>query len=251
MNQIQNMHGHFDEVLLYSGGLDSYIAYHFLHRPATFYLPLNHRYEKFEKEAIIKTIPNTWMSEIFNLGPFEHEDADIPMRNAYLMMGAAMLGAKKIHLVVQKGEISIPDRKPAFFNQMSHFLSDLNGKEIIVSSPFFGMTKVEMVEWYLNVGLDPKDLLKTRSCYSMSDKPCGHCGACFRRWVALTYNNLSEPMLFNILEWEGTKAYVQKILDGKYDPQRARETISALKMAGYKFPIGFKAVDPIKYDFKP
>jgi len=172
------------------------------------------------------------MSRMFDLGQFEHDDADIPQRNAFLMMGAAMFGASKIHLIVQKGETSIPDRTPKFFNQMSHLLSELNDREIIVTSPFFGMTKVEMVEWFLNSEGNVQELLKTRSCYSYTLGPCGRCGACFRRWVALEHNGIKETMENNILLWDGIETYIKKVQAGDYDPQRSRETITVLKMYG-------------------
>jgi hypothetical protein len=218
-------------LLLYSGGLDSYIACEFLNRPKTLYCKINHRYQEFELEAIEKTIPNTIIDNSLNLGRWEKPDADIPMRNALMLMIAANYD-DDLFLVAQAGEMAIPDRSPKFFKEISPFISFLTEKQVRVKTPFFTMTKTEMVKWYLFHGFKKEDLLKTRSCYSDGPIPCGACGACFRRWVSLKCNGIEEPMLNNILDWEGTKKYIEKMKKGLYDPSRTEETFTALQLAG-------------------
>ena len=93
-------------LLLYSGGLDSYIAWEYLIRPKTIYFDLGHRYSTHEMKAVHKTIPDTLIDKSLHLGRWEKDDADIPMRNAFMIMLASMYD-KEIVLVVQKGEMSI------------------------------------------------------------------------------------------------------------------------------------------------
>ena len=102
-------------------------------------------------------------------------------------------------------------------------------------SPFFEMTKTDMVSWYINRGEDPKLLLATRSCFGILHDPCGKCGACFRRWVALTNNGLEEEYVYPITEWEGIPHYIEKMKAGQYDPKRTEETFRALRRAGIKY----------------
>jgi 7-cyano-7-deazaguanine synthase len=218
-------------VLLYSGGLDSYIAWEYLGRPKTIYCELNHVYQHFEEEAISKTIPNTVLDNSLSLARWEKPDAEIPMRNAFMLMVASYYG-DKLCLVVQKGEMSIPDRSQKFFATFGETLSQLNNRKIEIFSPFFDMTKSEMVGWYIKKGLPISKLLDTRSCYSGGSKPCGACSACFRRWVAFKVNGFEEEMTHNILQWEGTKEYIDNMKLGKYDKKRTEETLAALRIAG-------------------
>lgn len=219
-------------ILLYSGGLDSYIAWEYLKRPNTLYSCLNHRYQEHEIDAIVATIPDTIIDRTLNLGLWEKLDADIPMRNAYLCMAASHYD-NEICMVVQRGEMLIPDRSPEFFDMMNQYLTFLHeGKVHRVFTPFFDMTKSQMVTWYLdNIG-DIPSLLKTRSCYSQLSEPCGACGACFRRWVSFRFNGIHENMVNDIREWDGTRKYIDKFLKGEYDVQRTDETLTVLKMEG-------------------
>ena len=206
-------------ILLFSGGMDSYIAWYYLRNPKTLYIDLNHRYSYQERTAVLNLIPSTYIDKRLDLHDWEEEDANIPMRNAFFAMIASQYD-KEIALVVQKGEMTIPDRSPEFFRNFGSWISWMRGKSgYKITSPFFEMTKTEMVSWYVNRGEDPKLLIETRSCFGILADPCGKCGACFRRWVALTNNGLEEEYVYPITEWEGITHYIEKMKAGKYDPQ--------------------------------
>lgn len=220
-------------ILLYSGGLDSFLAWEYLKRPKTIYFDLGHRYALHELIAIRKTIPDTIINKSLHLGQWEKEDADIPMRNAFMIMMASMYD-KDIVLVVQKGEMSIPDRTPQFFMSFGGWLNWMKYEHgHSLSSPFFDMTKTEMVKWYVEQGLSIDQLVKTRSCFSGATSACGACGACFRRWVALRNNNIMEVHTNNMLDWDQIPVYIEKMKAGKYDELRTEETFRALREAGY------------------
>jgi len=188
-------------ILLFSGGLDSFVAWHFLNNPPTLYVGLGHRYMVHEIEMVKKLIPATIMeTNMLNLGAWEKKDANIPLRNAFLVMIASYYD-KDVALIVQQGEMEI-------------------------------MTKTEMVRWYLDKGLDPGTLISTRSCFSPGDNPCGNCAACFRRWVAFTNCGLEEEYEQPIINYDGIKIYVDKMQRGLYDEKRTDETLMALKKAG-------------------
>jgi len=218
-------------ILLYSGGADSFIAWHYLNKPKTLYFKIGHRYERFELEAIQKTIPNTILEDCLKLGKWEEPDANIPMRNAFFFMLASYYD-NQICLVVQQGEMKIPDRSPEFFESFGSKLSFLHEKGKRIFSPFYHMTKTEMVKWYLDQGLSKEDLLKTRSCFSSFDKPCGKCNACFRRWVSFSLNGIEELMTNDIREYKEIPNYIEKMKRGIYDEIRTEETFRALRMAG-------------------
>jgi 7-cyano-7-deazaguanine synthase len=233
-----------DMILLYSGGLDSYIGWHFLDRPRTVYIDIEHRYRFNELKAIGVTIPETKVIyRRLYLGDVERPDAYIPMRNAFLLLATAleadMEKGEQIAMVVQKGELDLEDRTPWFFHTMSTILSTLNKCNMRVISPFFDMTKTDMVKWYVTQRLPIKDLKRTWSCYNPSPDiatggyiPCGACGACFRRWVAFELNGIQETYTMNPWETRLAEEYIQKMKAGKYDEQRTDETFRALKSVG-------------------
>ena len=218
-------------ILLFSGGMDSFIAYHYLSKPKTLYVDLGHRYAPHEVDMVKKLIPETIIDTRLNLADWEEKDANIPLRNAFLIMIASKYD-KDVVLVVQRGEMSIPDRSPNFFNNFGKWLSFLWGSERSISTPFFHMTKTQMVAWYIQDANLKKDLLSTRSCYSPGDLPCGACAACFRRWVAFINNGLSEEYENDITKYSGIPEYINKMKLKKYDRLRTEETFKALRKVG-------------------
>jgi len=224
------------EILLYSGGLDSYVAWWYLGKPKTLYCRLGHRYEAMELEAIKRTIPGTVIDDtLVNLGRnWEEADANIPARNLFLVLVAGMYGADKVWLVVQEGEMEIPDRSEEFFEMATGVCSFLLGREVVVDTPFRQMTKVDMVRWYMEQGLPVEELLKTRSCYSKGDKPCGECGACFRRIMSLRLNGVDEEMEVKVEDSKIVKEYYRKWKEGKYRGKRGEEMRKFFGMLGWE-----------------
>lgn len=234
-------------ILLFSGGLDSYIGWHYLGRPRTLYVDIGHRYSQIEREVIKELIVTTHIDERLRLGDWEDEDAHIPLRNAFFIMIASYYDPH-IAIVCQKGEQDLPDRSPYFFGYMNSLLNHNWGSrntKTTVTNPFEDMTKVQMVKWYLDKGLPKEELYKTWSCYKprdpehygafANDLPCGHCSACFRRWVAFVNNDMfDEEYRANILNWEGIVGYLKRMNDGEYDLQRVEETKNALIKVGFE-----------------
>jgi 7-cyano-7-deazaguanine synthase in queuosine biosynthesis len=182
-------------------------------------------------ERVQQLIPSTIIDDRLNLADWEQRDANIPLRNAFLVMIASFYDNDVI-LVVQKGEMEIPDRSKWFYNTLPEVLTRLQDRVITLSSPFFTMTKTDMVKWYIQDGLDTDKLIATRSCFSPGDMPCGNCAACFRRWVAFTNNNLKEKYEQDITKYLGINDYIKKMKMGLYDPDRTKETFDALKKVG-------------------
>jgi 7-cyano-7-deazaguanine synthase in queuosine biosynthesis len=154
------------------------------------------------------------------------------MRNLFLASYASLYDSE-VSLVVQKGEMDIPDRSNAFFTHLSALTSYLQDKCVKISTPFADWTKTQMVNWYLRNVNDQKGLMNTRSCYGVDDLPCGACSACFRRWVALTNNGLKEPYTYDVLDYYRIPFYLERIVKGELEKTRSAETISALRKGGY------------------
>ncbi len=209
-------------VLLYSGGMDSLIAWYYLHEPATMYIDLGHKYAHKEIQSInlLPPRPVTYRSHYGEF--FEESDAHIPGRNLYLAMYAAACGYDLIHLVTQAGEQSVPDRAPEFYSTASIALSSAFGRQIVVENVFPVLHKHEMVRWYLGAGHPDIHLRVAWSCYNPPDSgmlECGACGACFRKYIALEYNDVNTTGLFahDIHQW-GMEHYVSRL--SEYSWQR-------------------------------
>ena len=223
------------EVVLFSGGPDALIAWEFLKRPDALYVQHNCRYEYKQIKSVLKIKFKAKTSKI-NLSPtvidlseFEQPDANLPLRNMYLCMYAANMGYDVIHIALQKGEQSIPDRTDVFCKKLSDELTCLLEKTIKINPVFTDMTKQDMVKWYVNNGKDIEILKSTVSCFSPIFRMCGMCKACFRRWIAFEYNDISEEYAHDLTEWEGTYEYIRKIRNGDYDVDRSEQTIEVLR----------------------
>lgn len=217
-------------ILLFSGGLDSLIAWYYLDKPVCLYVDIGHRYNKTEKESIQRVAKLTEMTIIIDrriyLGDQERGDAFIPMRNSFLLHTAALY-ADNIWIAIQKGEMEIPDRSDKFLEAIGSLLSFLQEREIKVDTPFREMTKTEMVRWYLERGHPVEALYTTTSCYNGNS--CGECAACFRRWVSMELNGLTE--CYRIDPWTTplAKEYLKRAKKGRYDEERNNEILMALK----------------------
>lgn len=259
----------YKHVLLYSGGMDSYIAYWYLRREMKIpnedilllYVPLGHKYQNEELDVVRKSYRlfpfGTALhieSSILNLGPKEEPSAYIPLRNSFLAHAASFYG-DNIWLISQKGETNLGDRSIRGFKLMGETLTHLydDGRTVTVDSPFWTMTKVDMVRWYKEAGLNVEKLKETHACYNpqyvfpastweercdpswtmkTETVPCGTCSACFRRWMAMSLNDISEDYEVNPWETETAKEYLERGVQGFYGWGRDEEILEALRKVG-------------------
>jgi len=223
------------KVILFSGGLDSFIGWHYLGKPRAVYVDLNSRYSHKERTTVEKLAKLCSMELIIDktldIRPWEEPNANIQMRNMFLLMIGTYYG-NEVYLIVQQGEMSIPDRTKQFFlnaQQLVNYLWEDKKRPIKFDSPFWYMTKADMVKWYLDQGLDPENLKRTVSCYSSEGKQCGQCSSCFRRWIAFEYNNIHEEYDNDITKYKKIPEYVKNMKAGKYDMKRTSQTKEVLK----------------------
>lgn len=213
-------------ILLLSGGIDSFVAYHFLGEPRTIYFDMGTPYT--EKEIkVVKTIdPNIIIDDSLKfLGATQTgEKAFIPHRNLYLAMRASSYD-DKICIAGIKGD-DVSDKTERAFELFSHTLTEISGRDVLVFSPFWNMTKDEIVSWYLKYRDNPIDLVHgTVSCYSQSDTNyCGECPSCFRKWVSLINNGIEVPFH----NFEMIKEYTKAALSNKYIHDRNVSILRAI-----------------------
>lgn len=195
---------HHSRVLLYSGGLDSFIASRLLNASyRRVYIPVGSRYSSKERSWI----DAAWvLNDMLKVTKLERSDGFVPQRNVMLVtLAQAFADADEVVLCGVRGEYS-RDKHPRFYRDMSRLLSYTAGKPVKVWSPFERMTKSEAVAEYLRQGYQPSDLLQlTVSCYDPEARACGRCMSCFRRWVALENNGLAQFEHWDAPPWQATK----------------------------------------------
>jgi 7-cyano-7-deazaguanine synthase len=216
-------------ILLFSGGVDSYIAWHYLKKPQTVYFNLQTRYSHKELVHVRNLIPSTIIEDCLDMSSREVEEtAYVPFRNLHL----ALLAAHHAETVVIAGlkDDKVSDKNERAFQIMSETMNHLDpGKKFRVVSPFWNKTKEQIIQWYIKTYQGDIDSLKgTLSCYSEELLPfCGKCAACFRKWCAFRANDIPIPEFTNSVLM---KEYYRRAISGiYYIPERNQTIIRELK----------------------
>ena len=226
------------QILLFSAGLDSFPAWHYLGRPPALYFDIRHHFQEQELAAVNDLAGRCQMdltiSTELDLSAWDTPQGDlIPFRNVLLAMLAA-LRADVIWCAGVKGDHA-DDKSPEAFAAMSEMLTRFAARPVRVDSPFWEMTKTDVVAWYLREGLPAQDLLATFSCLTPGSRTehCGRCPSCLRRWIALANNGVTGHFAADPWRWERvTSYYVPAMRDGTYPQHRAEEFFAAMATVG-------------------
>jgi len=181
-----------NRVLLFSGGVDCIASYCLLDGKVDMFLYVHiaGRYSEAEYEAAMRVaylmgevdklrmIPCPW------LGKLEKENAELPYRNAFLIVVAKMYGnsvAISIESGTEKNESN--DRSENFLQQASRMCSIMSGNPSYqtVLNPVSGLTKsdeVDVVLHYYGKERGQEILEAAFSCYTPAGSAeCGTCPA--------------------------------------------------------------------------
>lgn len=180
------------QILLYSGGMDSYIVAHMFPDADLLYIDSGSR-SSWKEKAMLMHAPRQVevVPGVIDLSRFEREDAIVPARNLFLVTIASFYGTE-ILLASTKGDQST-DKDQGFANHMTEALNHIYNcshfegmPKISVEVPTKQYTKLDLLEWYINAGYNTDRLLADSvSCYSPQPGHCGRCKACIRKWTAL------------------------------------------------------------------
>jgi len=176
-------------ILLFSGGMDSYIAWHYLGKPATVYFDLGTPYAQKEIKVVKELVPTTIIEDCLSLKSRQIGDYFIPYRNLFF----ALLANKYSDDIIMAGlkDDGIEDKNEAIFAEWSDMLSRMINRKITVRSPFWQMTKENIIGWYIKKVGDIDSLKKTVSCYSEADTNyCGKCRSCLKKWAPFWNNGI-------------------------------------------------------------
>lgn len=128
----------------------------------------------------------------------------VPARNtvflSYALGLAEVLGAHDIFIGVNAVDYSgYPDCRPEFvaaFQQLANLATKagVEGQAITVHAPLIELTKVQIIERGLALGVD---YAMTHTCYDPTPegKPCEHCDACLLRIAAFKSLGMTDPAL--------------------------------------------------------
>jgi 7-cyano-7-deazaguanine synthase in queuosine biosynthesis len=249
-------------VILYSGGLDSFIMKRLAHSrypdvdPILVHFDIGQDYSEKERVAIedsgydVDIRKVEWLSKGEELsGKQENNSGNIfiPGRNMILSsLAASIYSPDEVWMGGLKGE----DHKRAT-DKNKTFIDKSNDLWSYVYSPFDtvprlvfpliqeGWGKFEAVEWIYKNGLaTAEELLATSSCLADTvEKNCGHCVVCCRRKYIFMQLGIHEEYEKDPLTGEANLKMCIEMLNTKegdvdihYDEYRMREIIPGLKI---------------------
>ena len=174
------------KVLLYSGGVDSYMINQIWKPDVKLYVDMNTRYSKQE----IARLPEDVIVTKLDLSEFERSDAVIPARNLYLLTIATNYG-DEICLGATADDRQA-DKTIEFAEKASDILSFLHQeqfwtkkRDIKVNLEFSKLTKSEILQLYVESGGNLEKALKESfTCYTpIGNDECWNCKACHRKYI--------------------------------------------------------------------
>jgi 7-cyano-7-deazaguanine synthase len=231
-----------NHVLMFSGGLDSYLALLTLLdngiEPKLVYSSHGSK-NHFEQLHFARVLARKHGLEVIvddtlNLGSWEEKNAFIPNRNGFLAFVGSLYG-DTIHFAIMDGEQTYTDCRQDTFLALSMSLTKLSGKPVTVGSPFWNLTKAEVIG-----RLDKRYhhlLPKTYSCHRGGSTHCGYCSACFRRATAFILNDIEdEDYEVNPFKTGLAEQYYNRVTDENlnsgYGEKRDKEILEALIKSG-------------------
>ena len=184
------------KVLLYSGGMDSWLISKIWKPDVKLYVDMKTRYSQQE----IRRLPNDVIITDLDLSKWEREDAIIPLRNLYLIAIATYYG-DEICLGATMGD-RVLDKSPHFAWMYEKLLTFLYQKQhwteerkIEVNLSFKQYSKTQLLTKYLEEGGDIQEAFYSSfSCYNpIEGKECWSCKPCFRKFIAFALNGFQFP----------------------------------------------------------
>lgn len=183
------------KVLLYSGGMDSWLIDKLWKPDVKLYINIHGDYTTSEMKRLPEDVN---VVDCGFLGTFEfHDTKFLPLRNLYFLMIASHFG-NRVCLGATAGDWGNKDKTPEFLEMtqamLQYLWSDKKAtKEISVEDKFVYIPKSELLRQYLASGGTIDEVRNgTFSCYTpVDDKECFNCYPCFRKF-ALLYANGAE-----------------------------------------------------------
>jgi 7-cyano-7-deazaguanine synthase in queuosine biosynthesis len=182
------------KVLLYSGGMDSYIISKIDNFDTLLYIDTKSKYSKIEIDFLKKqNLKNLEIDTRLDLSDVEMQSALVPLRNLFFVSIGTYYG-DEIVLGATAGDRSF-DKDITFAEKSSDILSYIyskswwsEGRNIRVNLKYKDWTKKDLIEEYIKQGYDVQDLInKSFSCYFPDNgKECMKCKPDIRKYTFLS-----------------------------------------------------------------
>lgn len=220
------------KVLLYSGGLDSWLINKLWKPDLRLYVNINGDYSREEIRRLPKDVE---VLDFPLLGKYEMDNKFVPMRNLYFLMLASNYG-DEICLGATAGDWGNMDKTPVFLDNaeeiINYLLSDKKVKrKISICRDFINTPKSKLIEQYLSNGGNIETLkTKTFSCYTpIRGEACLSCYPCFRKFALLLAYGAAYEKEERIKMWNYVKKYIiptkeQGGYQGTYYTNRGEES---------------------------
>ena len=219
------------KVLLYSGGMDSWLIDKIWKPDIKLYINMNTEYSNAE----IQRLPHDVIVEQLDLAKWEREDKIIPLRNLMLISLATNYG-NEICLGATAGD-RVLDKSPQFVSLFEPVLNYLYQKQhwteerdIRINIDYKQYTKTELLKIYIDQGGDINEALTASfSCYNPIDgSECWTCKPCFRKFIAFALNGYQFPQEVAKQNITYIKTHILPLIEsGEYG--RAEEEAEILK----------------------
>ena len=221
------------KVLLYSGGMDSWLIDKLWKPDVKLYVNMHTKYSAQE----IKNLPEDVIVEELDLSKWERPDAIIPLRNLYLVMLASNYG-DEICIGATKSD-RVLDKSFTFASMTENLLNYLyspqwwlpEGRHIKINLDSKNYTKEELLKMYLDQGGDLEKVWnESFSCYNPSPEGevCKCCKPCFRKFCAVAkYGYVDKTWLPTVIPYIG-KEIIPQIKAGTYNRGDEEKTITEI-----------------------
>lgn len=195
------------KILLYSGGMDSWLIDKLWHPDQKVYINMGSKYSDAELRRILRIQERVDEVKVLDfpwLGRFEREDKIIPLRNLFLPMVVAM-HYQDTDLEICIGATAgdrVLDKSVEYARKASDILSFLwqeqwwtPERRLDVVVPYKTMTKSDLLKEYVRQGGSLDTAFRgSFSCYEPTDKgECWQCKPCFRKFCSFAAEGYEFP----------------------------------------------------------
>lgn len=225
------------KVLLYSGGMDSWLISQIWKPDIKLYIDMHTRYSENEKKKIQENEKDVKIVD-FPLGQWERKDAIIPLRNLFLVMVVCNItGAEDVEICLgaTAGD-RVLDKSEGFREKATDLLNYLyqpqhwipQGKKVNINIDFKSKTKTQLIAMYVEQGGDiEKAFNHSFSCYNPDNgRECWSCKPCFRKFVSFALNGMRfTPEVENTAIQYIKSEILPQIQNGTYGRAKEEEEI--------------------------
>ena len=244
-------------VILYSGGLDSFILYKYIKSTQPdaevkcIYYVHGADSEQSEMSRLPHFVERKWIDWLDDRNKPLAKDSDpfagaiyIPGRNlVFSVMAACQELANEIVMgtVWDEDNPGATDKNELFREATSALLTYVLSpfiNKVTVRFPFVEneWTKNDCVKWALENDVTPDELMFTISCWNHKGVACGQCKQCFKRWLVFKLNGFEEHYAQHPIDSDFGRDLIKQYLDSyiQGNSNRDEETVARNILGCYR-----------------